>query len=60
MVIDGNQTYDGDHFSKYTHRESICYAPETATYASVETDRKGGRRETVTVTGIRTKFPFKV
>lgn len=60
MVIDVNQTYDGDHFSKYTHRESICYAPETVNYASIETDRKGGRKEKVTMTGIRTKFLFKV
>ena len=44
MVMDVNQTYDGDHFSKYTNRESICYMPETVNYTSIEIDRKGGRK----------------
>lgn len=36
--------HDGDHFPNTTYRESpmLC---ETATYTSVETGRKGGRRE---------------
>ena len=44
MVMDINQTYDGDHISKYTNRESICYMPETVNYTSIEIDRKGGRK----------------
>lgn len=60
MVMDVNQTYDGDHFSNYTNRESICCVPETVNYTSTETERKGGRKEKVTMTEKRTKFLFKV
>lgn len=31
MVIDGNQTYDGDVFKMCAQKMEICYAPETAT-----------------------------
>ena len=27
--MDGNQTYYGDHFTKYADIESLCHAPET-------------------------------
>ena len=29
MVMDGNQTYCGDHFAMYTNTKSLCCTPET-------------------------------
>lgn len=45
MGMDVNQTYCGEHFTKYTNIESLCCTPETnimlyVSYTSIKTKTK--------------------
>lgn len=44
MVIDVNQTYDGDHFSKYTHNQYAMHLKLSIMPQQRQTGREGGKR----------------
>ena len=45
MVIDVNQTYDGDHFSKYTHNQYAMHLKLSIMPQQRQTGREGLERE---------------